>query len=426
MAALLFGTFFLLMFIGAPIAFAIQIASAIFLEVTDLRPLILVPQRLVVGVDSFPMLAVPLFLLAGSLMEVGGISRRLVNWAETIVGGMAGGLGMVSIVSCAVFAALTGSGPATVAAIGSLLIPAMVTRNYSMQDATGLIAAAGALGPIIPPSIPMIIYGVTVSLSIPAMFIGGIIPGLFIVSMLMIAHFIVAKKKGYMGNGKPFSLKECLVATKDAFGALLLPVIILGGIYGGVVTPTEAAAVAVTYCIILSGFVYKELTIAEFKKIVIKSAEVSAMVGFIIANANLLGWIMSTTNMPAMIAEQVMKVVNSQFSYLIVLNLFLLFVGALMDTVAAIIILAPILVPIGLKLGLDPVHLGVVCVINLVIGYVTPPFGYNLFTACAITKLSLKDVVIGVLPYLFVEIVAVYIIAFIPELVTWLPNLLLQ
>ncbi len=213
-AALLFGTFFLLMFIGAPIAFAIQIASAIFLEVTDLRPLILVPQRLVVGVDSFPMLAVPLFLLAGSLMEVGGISRRLVNWAETIVGGMAGGLGMVSIVSCAVFAALTGSGPATVAAIGSLLIPAMVTRNYSMQDATGLIAAAGALGPIIPPSIPMIIYGVTVSLSIPAMFIGGIIPGLFIVSMLMIAHFIVAKKKGYMGNGKPFSLKEAWLPPK--------------------------------------------------------------------------------------------------------------------------------------------------------------------------------------------------------------------
>jgi C4-dicarboxylate transporter DctM subunit len=412
------------MLAGIPVAFSIILSSAFFLQATGMRPLVLVAQRLVTGMDSFPLLAVPLFVLTGNIMDSGGISRRLTDWADTLVGGVSGGLGMVAIVSCAIFAALTGSGPATVAAIGSILIPSMVEQGYSKRRAAGIIAAAGALGPIIPPSIPMIVYGVTANLSIPQMFIGGIVPGLMIMVMLMLCNMIYSKKDNIKGNGKKFNLKEFFKATYRAMGALLMPIIILGGIYGGVFTPTEAAAVGVAYGFVVSVLFYKELHIQDFGQVLIKSAEVSAMVIFIIASANLLQWIMSATRMPVEIANFVVSFVHSKGAYLIMLNLLLFLVGALMDTVAAIIILAPILVPIGLQFGLAPLHLGVLFVINLVIGYVTPPFGYNLFTASSLTKLPLQEVVRGILPFLIMEIFAVWLLALFPEIITWLPGLL--
>lgn len=425
-SGLLVILFFAFLIIGIPFAFSIILSCGAFLSITGFKPLVLIGQRLVTGMDSFPLLAVPLFILAGNLMDKGGISRRLVNWADYLVGRMTGGIGMVAVVSCMIFAALTGSGPATVAAIGSLLLPTMIRRGYKSRDAAGLVAAAGALGPIIPPSIPMIIYGVSMNVPITKMFMGGIGVGLLIGGCLMIVNFFYAKKNKISVEGTEFSLKGFLKATWDALGALLLPLIILGGIYGGVFTPTEAAAVAVMYSLILGGLLYKEIKLGEMPKMLIESTKTSAMVIFIIGAANILQWLLSATGLPSAVAAAAIKVVTSKITYLLLLNVILFIAGALIDTIAAIIILGPILVPIGLSLGLDPLHLGVLFVVNLVIGYVTPPFGYNLFTATSISGEPFSEVVKGVLPFLLVEVICVLIISFVPEFITWLPSVLLK
>ncbi|MDR3258568.1 MAG: TRAP transporter large permease [Fusobacteriaceae bacterium] len=425
------GTTFALMMIfiviGIPVAYSIIGSGIIFLLSTGMKPLTLVCQRLVNGLDSFPLLAVPLFILVGELMDSGGISRRMVKWAESLVGWLPGGLGIVTIVSCALFAALTGSGPATVAAIGGIMIPSLVENGYSKETSAGLVAAAGALGPIIPPSIPMIIYGVTMSISIPKMFIGGIIPGLLIAGFLVIVNSIIALKHPEIlkHKGKKFTFEEFLKNTWSALGALMIPVIILGGIYGGIFTPTEAAAIGVVYALFIGLFVYREVKIRDLPRVLIKSMETAAMVNFIIAAANLLSWIMSVTKVSTKVVNFLMTFVSNKATYLLVLMLLLFFVGALMDTVAAIIIIAPIIVPLGVKLGLDPLHLGMVFVINLVIGYVTPPFGYNLFTACSITGLRFDKIVKGVLPFLIIEMGAVMLFAYVPILTTWLPRLIM-
>ncbi|SBV97272.1 TRAP transporter, DctM subunit [uncultured delta proteobacterium] len=428
-AAMLFGAMFFLMLIGVPIAFSIELSSSGFLFFTELRPLILVAQRIANGMDSFPLLAVPLFILAGNLMETGGISKRLIRWSETLVGGMPGGVGMVTIVACTLFAALTGSGPATVAAIGTIMIPSMLKSGYSHNESAGLVAAAGALGPIIPPSIPLIMYGVTMNLSIPKMFMAGILPGIFIAALLMMVNYWRATRPSSTiryDKDHTFTLPVFLRTTATASGALLMPVIILGGIYGGIFTPTEAAAVGVGYSVCVSVFVYREMTYKGFLLALRRTVETSGMSIFITASAAIFGWILSATKMPTLLAGAVITIVDSQFVYILMLNIVLFIVGALMDTIAAIIILAPILVPIGIQLGLDELHLGMFFVINLVIGYVTPPFGYNLFTAVAITKLRFEDVVKGVLPYLIVQIIAVLIIAYVPQICLFLPNLLLR
>ncbi|HHT15974.1 MAG TPA: TRAP transporter large permease [Clostridiales bacterium] len=425
-SGLLVILFFAFLIIGIPFAFSIILSCGAFLSITGFKPLVLIGQRLVTGMDSFPLLAVPLFILAGNLMDKGGISRRLVNWADYLVGRMTGGIGMVAVVSCMIFAALTGSGPATVAAIGSLLLPTMIRRGYKSRDAAGLVAAAGALGPIIPPSIPMIIYGVSMNVPITKMFMGGIGVGLLIGGCLMIVNYFYAKKNKISVEGTEFSLKGFLKATWNALGALLLPLIILGGIYGGVFTPTEAAAVAVMYSLILGGLLYKEIKLSEMPKMLIESTKTSAMVIFIIGAANILQWLLSATGLPSAVAAAAIKVVTSKITYLLLLNVILFIAGALIDTIAAIIILGPILVPIGLSLGLDPLHMGVLFVVNLVIGYVTPPFGYNLFTATSISGEPFSEVVKGVLPFLLVEVICVLIISFVPEIVTWLPSVLLK
>jgi C4-dicarboxylate transporter DctM subunit len=417
-----------LLLVGVPVAFSILSSGIVFLLVTELKPLTLVCQRLTTGLDSFPLLAVPLFILVGNLMDSGGISKRLVRWCTGLVGKYHGGLGIVTIVSCAIFAALTGSGPATVAGIGSIMIPSLVASGYSKETAAGMSAAAGALGPIIPPSIPMIIYGINMNLSVPDMFIGGVMPGLIIVGFLIVVNYIIAMRSPEIREHKAEIPKTMFVAflkdTLSASGALLLPVIILGGIYGGIFTPTEAAAIGVVYALFVGILVYREVKIKDLPKILINSAITAAMVNFIIGAANMLSWIMSMTNAATTISNILMQFVTNQYVYLLVLMLFLFFVGALMDTVAAIIIFAPIFVPFGIALGVDPLHIGVLFVINLVIGYVTPPFGYNLFTACSITGLKFNQVVKGVMPFLIVELAVIFLIAFVPGIITWLPGLL--
>ena len=426
-AGIMFLLMFLLIFLGVPVAFSIGLSTITFLAITNMKPLVLVAQRMVTGLDSFPLLAIPLFILVGNLMAGGGISKRLVRWAESLVGGLPGGLGIVAIHSCVVFSALSGSGPATVAAIGAIIIPSMIQKGYTTETSGGLIAAAGALGPIIPPSIPMIIYGVTMNLSVTDMFLGGIIPGLFIAVLLVVVNAVIAKKSPAIlvhRNEVKFSMKNVLKSTWSGLGALLLPVIILGGIYGGIFTPTEAAAVGVVYSLLVGGLIYRELKLKELPQILINTMVTSGMICFIIGAANVLSWIMSATQFSNNIVDTLLKVVDNKIVYLLVLNLFLFFVGALLDNIAAIIIMAPILVPMGIELGLDPLHLGVLFVINIVIGFVTPPFGYNLFTACAITGLKFDRIVKGVWPFLLVEMIAVMIFAYVPGLITFLPNLL--
>lgn len=423
---LVFLVLFGLMLVGVPVAFAIMTSGVTYLAITDTNIAVLA-QRMVYGLNSFTLLAVPLFILVGNLMDFGGISKRLTDWAKSLLGWMPGGLGVVTVFSCAIFAALTGSGPATVAAIGSIMLPAMTKAGYSKATGAGLVASAGALGPIIPPSIPMIVYGVTMNLSIPEMFVAGVIPGLVIACALAIVNVIFAYRNPevlkYAGTIK-FDAGYCLKMFWKALGALGLPVLILGGIYGGIFTPTESAAVGIVYAVIL-GFALGELKVKDFPKILISSLKTSTMVNFIIAAASLFSWVVSKSQIGVVISQAFISMVaGNRNIYLLALVIILLIVGCLMDNIAATLILAPILIPVGIKLGCSPLHLGMLFCICLVVGFVTPPFGYNLFTAISISGLNFKEVVHGTIPFLAVEIALLFVFAYVPGIITWLPALM--
>lgn len=414
---------FVLFFLGMPIAFSIITTVAGYLIVTDARPLILVAQRCYAGLDSVACLAVPLFTLAGYLMEKGGISKRLVDWVGMLLGGIRGSLGIVAVVTCTIFAALTGSGPATVCAIGGILYLPMVQSGYPEKMANGLIAAGGSLGPIIPPSIAMIVYASTMGTSITKMFAGALIPGLVISLTLCGTVYFQARKYNIPVRKEKHAFKEFLKATVNAFGVLLIPVVVLGGIYGGFVTTTEAAALACVMSLIL-GFLYKELNLESLLHCLAQTVETSAMVMFIMGAAAGFTWLLNATQLPAKLVSAIVPLINgSQFLYLLALFLILLLVGALMDTLTSVVILAPILIPIGTNLGLDPLHLGVVFCVNLIVGFITPPYGINLFTVCSVTKTPFNDVVKGVLPYVVVELLCVLLFTFCPFFTTWLPSI---
>ncbi|GKH52324.1 MAG: TRAP transporter large permease [Oscillospiraceae bacterium] len=420
--AALFG----LMLIGVPVAFSIISAGMVYLA-TSGTSMLVVAQRLIYGLNSFTLLAVPLFILVGNLMDFGGISKRLTDWAKSLLGWLPGGLGIVTVFSCAIFAALTGSGPATVAAIGSIMLPSMLKAGYSKEESAGLVAAAGALGPIIPPSIPMIIYGVTMSLSIPAMFVAGVVPGLVIALALSIVNVLFSYKNPEVrkhAREQKFDLVYSFKMFWKALGALGLPVLILGGIYGGIFTPTESAAVGIVYALIV-GFALGELRIRDLPRILISSLKTSTMVNFIIAAASIFSWVVSKSQIGAAISNAFIHLVGgSQAMYLFVLVLILLVVGCLMDNVAATLILAPILIPVGISLGCNQLHIGMLFCICLVVGFVTPPFGYNLFTAVSISGLNFKQIVKGTIPFLLTEIALLFLFAYVPGLITWLPRMM--
>ena len=420
--AALFG----LMLIGVPVAFSIISAGMVYLA-TSGTSMLVVAQRLIYGLNSFTLLAVPLFILVGNLMDFGGISKRLTDWAKSLLGWLPGGLGIVTVFSCAIFAALTGSGPATVAAIGSIMLPSMLKAGYSKEESAGLVAAAGALGPIIPPSIPMIIYGVTMSLSIPAMFVAGVVPGLVIALALSIVNVLFSYKNPEVrkhAREQKFDLVYSFKMFWKALGALGLPVLILGGIYSGIFTPTESAAVGIVYALIV-GFALGELRIRDLPRILISSLKTSTMVNFIIAAASIFSWVVSKSQIGAAISNAFIHLVGgSQAMYLFVLVLILLVVGCLMDNVAATLILAPILIPVGISLGCNQLHIGMLFCICLVVGFVTPPFGYNLFTAVSISGLNFKQIVKGTIPFLLTEIALLFLFAYVPGLITWLPRMM--
>lgn len=423
MTSILIISMLVLFILTVPIAISIGLASSLALWWQGEMPLLLIAQRMFTSIDTFPLMAIPFFILAGGLMETGGISKRIVNFANTLVGSMTGGLGVVTVITSMFFAAISGSGPATVAAIGSIMIPAMVARAYNVNFASALQAVSGALGVIIPPSIPMILYGVVVGVSIGDLFIAGIIPGFVIGISLMITAYIISVRHSYKGT-ETFTFSQMLDAFLKAIFALFMPIIVLGGIYSGIFTPTEAAVVAVAYSFIIGVFVYREIKWKDLLPIFIRSGITTSIIMIIIANAGLLGWILTSEQIPHQVAQSFISFTDNPIVFLLLVNVFLLIVGMFFETSASVIILAPILAPIAIALGIDPIHFGIIMVVNLAIGMVTPPLGVNLFVACQVGKVQLVPISRAATPFIMVLIIDLLLISFLPQLSLFLVDVM--
>lgn len=405
--------------LGVPIAISIIIASFIGIEFFSNLPLLLIAQRMVTGINSFPLLAIPFFILAGNLMSAGGISKRLVDLAKSIVGGFQGGLAMSCVVTCMMFAAVSGSSIATTFAIGSILIPAMVKHGYPRPVAASVQASSAELGVLIPPSIPLILFGVSTETSIGQLFIAGIGPGLLIATALIIFVYCYCKIKGYGLNDKDDSL-SFVTALKGSLIPLLMPVIVVGGIYGGVFTPTEASAVAVVFALVIGSFVYKELSFKTISQVLKKSVISSCTVMMIIAAASLFSFLLSRSGFSAELAGWVTETFSNKYSFLIAINIVLLIVGMFVETASAILVLAPILTPIAIYYGVDPVHFGLIMVTNLALGMFTPPLGVNLFAACSVAKVSVEQILPSLLKFVIVIWFCLMAITYIPSITLFL------
>ncbi len=423
-SALLFGSFALFLIIGVPVGIALAAASMVAILSLPFLNIEFLVQGMVTGLDSFPLLAVVLFTLAGNLMSQGGISKRLLHVAEVFFGHFTGGLGIVAIVACMFFASISGTGSATVAAIGLTMIPSMVKKGYDRSFAGALIASSGGIGVIIPPSVVMIVYAITAEVSVTKMFMAGIIPGL-VVGMVLIGYcIIVSHIKGYTGNEHKASWAERISALKEAFWAMLLPVIILGGIYSGIFTPTESAAIGVLYGLFFGMFVYKELRPKQIVKIILESSLLVGAVLVIVGASVTFGRILTLERLPTEIAHFILSITENKLLILLCINILLLLVGTFMETLAAIVILTPILLPITSSLGMDPVHFGIVMIVNLAIGFVTPPLGANLFMASQVGKVPIESLSKSIIGWIGAMIIALMLITFIPAISLSLPSIL--
>lgn len=422
----LFGSLALLLILNVPVAVAIGTASLISVLYSGDLNLIYIAQNLVTSVDSFPIMAIPFFVLAGELMGGGGISKRLLDVANVFFGRMSGGLAIVTVVVCMFFAAISGSGPATVAAVGGMVIPTMLKNGYDRRFTLALIAAAGSIGVIIPPSIPMVIYSVSTNQSISKLFLAGFVPGILMGLVLIAWSYYYSKKMKYSGDDTPFSVKRALSVAWDAKWALICPVIILGGIYGGIFTPTEAAAVAAVYGFVIGVFVYKELNIRDSFEVIRNACVTTATIVIVIGCASVFTKVLAVARIPILVADAITGITSNQILILILINLVLLFVGCFMDTLCAIMVLAPIFLPIAVKIGVDPIHFGIIMVVNLAIGFVTPPLGINLFVASRIGKAPLDEVIKGIIPFIVIMIGVLLIITYIPAVSLILPNLFMK
>ncbi|MBE1555535.1 TRAP transporter large permease [Sporosarcina limicola] len=423
MLLVFFISLFVLIFLGVPIAFSLGLSTVLGVLMHETLPLEIIPQRIFVSLNSFPLMAIPFFILAGNLMGAGGISKRLVTFASSLVGHFTGGLAMVAIVTSMFFAAISGSGAATTAAIGSILIPAMVARGYHVEYAAANQAVAGALGIIIPPSIAMILYGVAAEVSIGDLFVAGILPGLLITFSLLVSALIIAKRRGYVGEERK-SVPEVFDAFKKAILAILMPIIVLGGIYSGIFTPTEASVVAVVYSFVVGFVIYREISFPELVEALKGSAISSSIIMIVIGTAGLFGFYIGITGVPDMIYNAISEVITNKYTFLIVVNIILFLAGMFLDGGAAILIFVPLLLGTAVSLGIDPVHFGVIMVCNLAVGLVTPPVGIDLFVVSQLTKLSIVRIAKAVIPLVLIFILDVIIITFVPQLSTWLPSLL--
>ena len=414
MSAVMLTTMVLCFALTISVAVSIGLASVLGIQVNNANMLISV-KEMFNAINKFPLAAIPFFILAGNLMETGGISRRLVEFAKSIVGGVQGGLPMTCVLTCMIFAAVSGSSVATTFAVGAILIPALIKHGYPTSYAAALQATSAELGVIIPPSIPMILYGVSAEVSIGELFIAGVGPGIFIGLSLMAFVWAYCKLKGWGKNDGDGRLSFGR-ATWEAALALLMPVIILGGIYGGIFTPTEAAAVAVFYALVVGMLIYREINLASLMVVLRKSVISSAVIMFIIANAGLFAFLITRAGVPDAIGRWLEAVLQSPMLFLLGINAALFVIGMFIETSAAIIVLAPILVPVAMHFGIDPVHFGMIMVVNLALGMITPPFGVNLFAACTVGKISLDRIIPHLLPFVLVILACLMVITYVPAL----------
>ncbi|MDK2930931.1 MAG: hypothetical protein PWR07_1062 [Bacillota bacterium] len=422
---ILLASFFLFTAAGFPIAVALGISTLVGLMLEPNVPLVLVVQRMFTAMDSFPLMALPLFLLAGALMGVGGISRRIINLSAALVGHITGGLAHVSILASMIFAGISGSAVADTAGIGGIMIPSMIEKKYPRQYAAAVTAAASTIGVIIPPSIPMVICGAMVSVSVGGMFLGGVVPGVIIGLALMAVAYYYARREGYARH-KRASLKEILAAFRSAFWAITMPVAIVGGIVGGVFTPTEAGAVAVLYALVIGTLVYKELTFKDIMRALWDSALSSAKILFIIGTASLFAWLLTADGFPQLVGRALLSTTKNPTVMMFIISGILLVVGTFMESIAALILLMPVLFPISQQLRIDPVYFGVIVVIALAIGLVTPPVGVCLYVATDISRLPLRVTSRALLPFIAVMMGTLILFLLVPDLILALPRLLMR
>lgn len=410
--------------LNVPVGIAIGLSTLSALLTDGALSLTSIPQAMVIACDSFPILAVPLFILAGDLMGAGGVSRRILNVCNIFFGRITGGVAIVTVLVCMFFAAVSGSGPATVAAVGSMVIPTMIELGYKRSFALALVATAGTIGVIIPPSIPMVLYGVSTGASVTQLFMGGIIPGFLIGAALIAYSYIYCKINKFKVQTDPFVWSKAIAAIWEAKWALINPIIILGGIYAGIFTPTEAAAVAAIYAFVCGSFIHKEL---DFKKLVTSIATSCCTTGavmVILACATAFSKVLTIEQIPVLVTQGLMDITSNKILLLILINVLLLIIGCVMDQTPAILILSPILLPIAKSIGLDPVHFGIIMVANLAIGFITPPLGMALFVAARVSNSKLEVVLKGILPFIAVMIGCLFLITFIPQISMFLPSLL--
>lgn len=438
--ALLFGSFAILLIVGAPITVSLAGAAMATYLVLGKNPISFV-QIAFTSVGSFPLMALPAFVLAGALMEAAGISKRLVDIAETLAGPITGGLGVATVLACLFFGAISGSGPATTAAVGMLMIPAMTKRHYDLSYSSAITASAGGLGIIIPPSIPMVIFGISAlgmrppaeaialhgdfpSVSISKLFIAGVIPGLVMASSLLVMNYLISRKKGYKGLGDGWDTSAVWVSLRRGVWSILAPIIILGGIYAGFFTPTESAVVAIFYTLFVGIFIHREITFKNMFGSLRTTTWITGRVLLILFAATVFGRLLVEQRIPAIIAESLISWTDNLYLIWTILIVFLLFVGMFMETLAAIMILVPVLLPVTYMLGVDPTQVGIVVICALSVGFITPPLGENLFVASGIGGATVEQIVVKVLPFITVLVISIFLIAFFPDISLWLPGLL--
>lgn len=421
--AFLFISLFGLMLIGVPVAVSLGASTVLtMLLFTDLD-VAAMPQLIFDGINKFALMAIPMFILAGNLLSKGGSARRIIDFAKSMVGHLPGGLPMSAIFACVIFAAVSGSSPATVVAIGSIMFVAIKEAGYPKEYAVGGITTAGSLGILIPPSVVMIVYGVTAEVSIAQLFMAGVVPGLMLGGMMILQTYIGAKKLGFKAT-TPEPWSERIKKFGKAFWALLIVVVVIGGIYGGIFTPTEAAAASAIYALIISLFVYKDIKFKDLWDICLESAITTAMIFFIIANAVVFAYLLTSENIPQTIADSILAANIGKIGFLIIVNILLFIMGQFMEPSSVVMIMVPLLLPIATALGVDPVHFGILLIVNMEIGMITPPVGLNLFVASGLTGMNLKDVIVSCLPWTLTLFIGLILVTYIPEISLWLPRLM--